>query len=149
MIKSYEGLKLHAYYCPAGKLTIGYGCTRDVAEGMSISEEEADMRLVMDLAETEQRVIDAIGFFTSTCLTDNQISAITSFVFNVGIGHFKASTMLKYIKALSLQDAAGEFQRWNQISGQVSVGLLERRASERALFNRPDGMGKNWLIAKS
>lgn len=149
MIKSYEGLKLHAYHCPAGRLTIGYGCTRDVTENMSISEEEADLRLVMDIAETEQRVSDILGPRIMEHLTDNQVSALTSFVFNVGVGHFKASTLLKYLNALSLQDAAGEFQRWIHVTGNISLGLQARRASERELFNRPDGKEKNWLLAKA
>lgn len=149
LIKEWEGLRLHSYYCPAGKLTIGYGCTRDVTEGMTISEEEADMRLIRDIAETEQRITDILGQRILEHLTDNQISALTSFVFNVGLGRFKASTMLKYLNALDLQYAAGEFERWCHISGEISVGLQARRSAERELFNRPDGKERNWLLAKN
>ena len=42
LIKFFEGCKLDAYYCPSNVLTIGYGHTKTVHEGMTITQEEAD-----------------------------------------------------------------------------------------------------------
>jgi GH24 family phage-related lysozyme (muramidase) len=43
LIKKFEGLRLTAYVCPAGVLTIGYGHTgSDVKPGMKIDEKEAE-----------------------------------------------------------------------------------------------------------
>jgi lysozyme len=49
IIKAHEGLKLDAYICPAGVLTIGYGCTSKVVKGQRITEQEALQRLMDDL----------------------------------------------------------------------------------------------------
>ena len=50
MIKHFEGLRLLAYKCPAGVLTIGYGHTgKDVQEGMTITEKQAEQYLISDM----------------------------------------------------------------------------------------------------
>ena len=53
LIKKFEGCKLESYKCAAGVWTIGYGSTKGITEGMSISQEEADNLLLEDVAVFE------------------------------------------------------------------------------------------------
>ena len=64
LIKKFEGCELEAYKCAAGVLTIGYGHTKGVTEGMQITKAQADEMLVEELATYETYVSDAV---------DNQI----------------------------------------------------------------------------
>lgn len=131
IIRQCEGLRLKAYLCPAGKLTIGYGHTGpDVKTGMTITEEDANTLLSRDLVAAEK----AIGGAVSVTITDNQFSALVSFVFNLGAGNFYGSTLLKKLNANDVFGAADEFLRWNKVNGQVLAGLTRRREAERTLF---------------
>lgn len=130
LIKSFEGLQLNAYKCPAGIWTVGYGHTYGVAPGMRVTADEAEMFLRSDLESVCQTVRDAV----QTPLTDPQFDAVVSFVFNVGATAFRKSTMLRFLNAARYRDAAEEFPRWNRAGGKVLPGLMRRRAAERELF---------------
>lgn len=131
IIKRYEGLRLRAYYCPAKVLTIGYGHTgKDVTSEMVISQNMADLLLAHDCINSEKSILKLV----KVKLSENQLSALTSFVFNVGQGNFKESTMLKLINDGKLEKAADEFIKWNKSNGQVLPGLVSRRQSEKDLF---------------
>ena len=132
IIKRFEGCKLTAYRCPADVWTIGYGSTRNVKEGMVISEAEAFARLMMDMQEAGE----AVESYVKVPLNDNQFAALVSFVFNVGAGAFRKSTMLKMINSGQYLTAAEQFNRWTKAGNQVLPGLVKRRAAERALFER-------------
>jgi len=131
IIRQCEGLRLKAYLCPAGKWTIGYGHTGpDVKAGMTISEDEANALLSRDLTSAETVITKAV----TIPISDNQFSALVSFVFNLGAGNFSRSTLLKKLNAGDIAGAAAEFPRWNKVDGTVLDGLTRRRAAERALF---------------
>ena len=132
-IKAHEGLRLDAYLCPAGVPTIGYGHTYNVKMGDRITEGQAERLLIGDLivAETE---VNRYGFD----LTQNQFDALVSFVFNIGAGNFRSSTLLKRLKANPNDpDIANQFKRWVYGGGKVLPGLVRRRNEESKLyFNR-------------
>ena len=130
IIKEAEGLVLSSYLCPAKVWTIGYGCTTDVRPGQTISESEAEERLTRDLEDAERCVNNAL----SVTLTDNQFSALVSFVFNLGCGAFKGSTLFKRLQAGDIPGAAKEFEKWNKGGGKVLQGLVTRRKAEMDLF---------------
>lgn len=133
LIKEHEGEKLTAYVCPAGVLTIGVGHTgKDVKPGMTITAEESDKLLQSDLQSAEQAVIRMV----KVAITQNQFDALVSFVFNVGAGAFRSSTMLRLLNDRDYFGTADEFPRWNKGGGKVLPGLTKRRAAERALFLR-------------
>ena len=44
-VKSREGLRLKAYKCSANTLTIGYGHTKNVKPGQTITKQQADKYL--------------------------------------------------------------------------------------------------------
>lgn len=131
-----EGLRLTAYYCPAGKLTIGYGHTGpDVKEGMTITEAEADELLAKDVGWAEEAVTRAV----TVPLTSNQFSALVDFTFNVGAGNLESSTLLRLLNGGDLAGAADQFLRWDEADGKVLPGLVTRREEERSLFLTADG----------
>jgi lysozyme len=131
LIRKYEGLRLVAYVCPGGKLTIGYGHTGpDVTMGKKIDEEEADALLLKDV----QRFENAINGMVTVALSQGMFDALISFSFNLGAGSLKSSTLLKKLNADDRKGAADEFLKWNKAKGKVLAGLAARRESERELF---------------
>lgn len=130
LIKSFENLELKAYKCPASIWTIGYGHTKGVKAGQVITEQQADKFLAEDLADAEKAVNDQ-----GLAFNQNQFDALVSFTFNVGVGAFKRSTLLRKAKA-DVNDATirGEFARWDKSNGEVLKGLTRRRASESTLY---------------
>ena len=134
IIKYCEGLRLTSYVCPAGKPTIGWGHTYGVKLGRTISEAEAEVLLDHDYQQAEDDVLELV----TVPLTDNQLGALTSFVFNLGQGNFSKSTLLRKINASDFAGAAAEFDKWvyatvNGVKTKLS-GLVVRRKLERSLF---------------
>lgn len=140
-IKRWEGLKLTAYLCPAGKLTIGYGHTSAaglplVTRMMTISKAQAELILKRDLAQFEQAVSESVA----VKLNDNQFAVLVSFAFNIGIDHFKKSTLLKKLNKGDYAAVPGELMKWvkathpNTGKKQTIAGLVNRRAAESGLW---------------
>jgi Phage-related lysozyme (muraminidase) len=134
VIKRNEGLVLTAYRDVAGIWTIGYGHT-PASPGQSIDEAEAGRLLVNDLNFASAIVTDATG---EVHTTDNQFSAMVSLAFNIGIGGFRQSSVVRHHQAGDYQAAADAFLLWNKahIDGVLVVvpGLARRRGEERALY---------------
>lgn len=136
IIKKYEGCRLDAYRCPAGKLTIGYGHTgADVTQGMKISQAQAEAYLVADLKRFENAVEK-----TGLDLTQNEFDALVSFAYNCGEG-----SMRKLVKNRTLVEIAAKIPSYNKAGGKVVNGLTRRRKEEQALFK--DGMKTDYDIA--
>lgn len=130
LIKEFEGCKLLPYKCPAGIWTVGYGSTTDVHPGEPISQAEAESRLAEDVAEAEKGVNDAVRH----PLTQHEFDALVSFVFNLGAGNLKKSTLLKLINSGEVEQAAQEFRKWTKAGGVELEGLKRRRYAEMKLF---------------
>lgn len=125
-----EGCKLKAYLCPAKVWTIGVGHTQNVKQGDEITKEQALEYLKQDIIPCE-RVINQNVKIT---LSQQEFDALVSFIFNIGAGAFLKSTMMRFLKVNDKRLAAGQFDRWNKIKGEVSNGLTNRRAKEKELF---------------
>lgn len=134
LIKSFEGLELEAYLCPADIWTIGYGHTGNVKEGDSITKAEADELLDKDL----QTFRNGVRRLVKVPLNENQFGALVSFAYNLGLGSLQNSTLLKLLNAGDYDGAADQFLRWNKSKGKVLTGLVRRREAERAVFLTPE-----------
>lgn len=136
LIKSFEGLRLKAYKCPAGVWTIGYGHTKGVKEGDVITEEEAEEMLKRDLVSFEINTRAAI----IPKLTEHQYDALTSLAYNVGMGNFRKSTLLRLINmgVTAREDIEGQFMRWVYAGGKKLTGLVRRRTAEVELYFMED-----------
>lgn len=135
LIKSFEGLRLDAYLCPARVWTIGYGHTGTVdgkliRSGMRITAEKAEELLKEDLDKFE-RYVDR---YVTTKITQNQFDALVSFAYNCGPGALQKSTLLKRVNSGLFVKASQEFLKWNKGGGKVLTGLTKRRKEEVALF---------------
>ena len=120
-----EGLRLKAYRDTKGILTIGVGHTGpEVVEGLVITKEKAHELFQKDVAWAE----DAVNL-VKVPLTQNQFDALVSFVFNIGAGAWKRSTMLKMLNAGDYAGATKQFDRW-----VIPKEITSRRMSEKAQF---------------
>lgn len=147
--KKWEGLRLDVYQDDAGLWTVGYGHLITQADGLypytdvtTITEAEADRFLAQD-KKTAQAIVRQN---VTVPLTASQREALESFVFNIGPGvpgvkdgfvvlkSGKQSSMLRKLNAGDYAGAAEEFDKWINVAGQPSDGLIARRADERALF---------------
>jgi len=138
LIKSFEGLELAAYKCPAGIWTIGYGHTTAagppaVKSGMKITAEQATEILVRDLVSYEAAVMNALRRNPN----ENQFSAMVSLCYNIGPGAFASSTVVKKFNAGDAEGAAAAFRLWKKADGKVLKGLIQRREAEIELFRAP------------
>lgn len=135
-IKSFEGLRLDAYKCPAGIWTIGYGTTRGIKIGMRITELEANALLLQDVKE----VISALHRLCKIELNENEIIALCDFIYNLGSGSFQRSTLRQKLNRGEKRRAAEEFLKWDKarVNGVLKslLGLTKRRKAEMEIFLR-------------
>jgi len=132
---------LKAYLDPVGIPTLGYGSTynydakRKVQLGDSITQEKA----VEWLRKETKSIVPKIKALVKVPINQNQLDSLTSFVYNVGIGAFQSSTLLRLLNSGAPKaEVAAQFDRWNKgtVNGQKVVlpGLVRRRSEEKALF---------------
>ncbi|MEM6614339.1 MAG: lysozyme [Cyanobacteria bacterium P01_C01_bin.72] len=138
LIKEFEGFKDHAYIDTDGTPVIGYGLSKingtPVKIGDRISPSQADAALDDHLQEIQQELAQVVNVE----LSEQQLSALASISFNVGVGAIKNSTLLRKINAQDYAGAANEFLRWDKANMRGRLvqlpGLSRRRAAERNLF---------------
>lgn len=134
LIKSFEKLRYQAYRDQRGVWTIGWGHTGpEVHEFMTCDDAKADLWLAQDVHNAVHAVINSLD----VAVNQNQFDALVSFTFNVGISAAAGSTLFRYVNRGLTDLAADQFNLWNHVDGQVSAGLTERRAAEKALFLDP------------
>ena len=133
LIKQFEGYSSKAYPDPAtggAPWTIGYGTTKGVKPGMVITAEQAEKMLRDDVAKFESGVSSLVTAPT----TQGQFDAMVSLAYNIGLGNFGKSTLLKKHNARCYTCAADQFRVWNRANGKVMNGLTKRRAAERQVY---------------
>jgi lysozyme len=134
MTEHFEKCRLVAYPDPATGAepwTCGWGATGpDIVCGTVWTQEHADSRLTVDLNARA----DQLDSLVKVPLTAAQKAALVDFVYNVGAGNFRSSTLLRLLNAGDYQSAADQFARWNLAAGKVLDGLVKRRRAERDLF---------------
>lgn len=137
LIKFSEGCRTTAYRDSVGILTIGYGHTGpDVHSGMSITKERANELFDQDIRKFEQGVLKYIDDKDAT--TVNQFSAMVSLAYNIGVGGFRDSSVLKFHNKGLYKEAAQSFSLFVKAGGRVLSALVTRRKSEAVLYSTPD-----------
>lgn len=136
LIQQFEGLKLKAYQDSVGIWTIGYGNITyldgtKVKKGDEITREQADLMF----KQTANKFALEVAKLIDVCLTQNQFNALVSLAYNIGIGAFKGSTLLKKVNNNpSNPTIKDEFLKWKMAGGKVIQGLLNRRIKESEVY---------------
>jgi lysozyme len=121
-----EGSRNYAYKDTKGIWTIGVGHTGpEVVEGLRWTPEQVDEQFRKDVSKCEV----AINSNVKITLTQNQFDALCSFIFNVGVGAFTSSTLLRVLNTGDILGAANQFDRWH-----IPIEITSRRNSEKAQF---------------
>ena len=134
LIKKFEGCELEAYQCAAGVWTIGYGSTKGVKEGDTLTQKEADNLLLHEMQEYESYIKELV----KVPLKQNQFDALVAWTYNLGPTNLNNSTMLKKINEKDWEEVPNQIKRWNKAGGKVLEGLVRRREAEALLFQGED-----------
>lgn len=139
LIREFEGCQLEAYKCPAGEWTIGWGTTRlldaPVRNGDKISQALAD-----ELLQNEVENLFGPGVLQLLPMAKQwkpeQVGAIVSFAYNLGLGALEESTLRKRLLAGEepCKVVREELPRWVHAGEAVLAGLVRRRQAEVAMF---------------
>lgn len=144
-IKNFEGLRLKAYRDVAGVWTIGYGSTR-YHDGQPIKPDDILANAAQAgvlFKNTLKQYVDAVNKLVRVQLNQNQYDALVSFTYNLGIGAFQKSTLLKKLNEGDYAGASEQFLMWDKITdpgtgNKVACKTLTlRRKQERTLFLKP------------
>ena len=131
LVAKFEAFSPTVYRCQAGVRTIGYGHTRGVVDGQTITKEDA-LRLLMSELSTLQKALASV---IHVDVTEGQFVALLSLVYNIGVGNFRTSTLLRELNAGRIKHASEQFSHWIYVKKQPNKGLMKRREQERAVFD--------------
>lgn len=141
-VAQFEGFALKSYQDPNGIWTIGRGHTgHDVGPGIEWTEDHVNQQFLLDITVAQSQLLEASPITWPDANTQN---ALTDFVFNLGIGRYKGSTMKKYVDTLQWEQVKTELVKWcHDHSGEVLPDLLERRQKECKLIGVQMGIFGN------
>jgi lysozyme len=127
-------MRLYAYPDSRGIPTIGVGHTSmggppHVYFGLQITPDQVHSILAADLAPIEA----SINGLVKAPLTQNQFDALVSLTFNIGLGGFRGSSVLRQLNLNHYLNAADDFLMWDE-----PPELMTRRRGERLQFLTPD-----------
>lgn len=135
-IQSHEGYSAKGYLDAGGTWTIGYGSTRGIdGRPLPRSLKVVSRRQASVLAQAAiDRAYTFVRAAVKVPVTENQMLALTSLVYNIGEPAFARSNLLGHLNRGHYDRAASEFRRWVYHNGKIQKGLVARRASEATLF---------------
>ena len=146
LIKHFEQFRADAYQDAVGIWTIGYGRIKNVSPGDTCTLEQAENWLAEELAHEYEGYVNN---YVEVALTQDQFDGLVGWVYNLGGGALKSSTLLKRLNAGAYDEVPFQMKRWNKAGGKVLKGLVRRRVSEALLFETgeenysPDGWDDN------
>jgi lysozyme len=131
-IKKQEGYRATVYQDGPSNRAGGWGHSTSLPVGKKMPRAFWDTCFARDMTAVE----NCIRRNVKVGLTQDQVDALASLIFNIGCAAFAASTLLKRLNAGDISGASAEFERWKYDDGQVNVVLAVRRALEREIFDR-------------
>lgn len=155
--RSFEGCSLRAYYCPAGKLTIGRGNTnadptvkevlgKPITPGMVITQAQADELFDKSI---QKRYMPAVVSVLGSTGKQEYLDVGGDFHYNTG-----AVKRASWPKALVKGDMAAtraSLMSWNKGGGKVLAGLTRRCQRRVAIIERgdygPEGKGSTRVLS--
>lgn len=112
-----EGEMLHPYRDSVGIPTIGIGCTYyENGRRVKMTDPAITKQRSADLFKTVVKTYEmAVWSVTRDDLKQNEFNALVSFCYNVGVGGFKGSTLLRRINAYASKESiASAFMMWTK-----------------------------------
>ena len=143
LIKPFEGLArllpngtVTSYPDPGTKghpWTIGWGATGpDIQPGTIWTMQQCEDALSHHIDYFYAGICKLSPTFQKA--SPRRIAAVTSWVYNCGLGNYRVSTFKKRVDAGDWDGAATECVKWNKAAGRILPGLTRRRAAEAALM---------------
>jgi GH24 family phage-related lysozyme (muramidase) len=145
-IKGWESFRAKMYNDPVGHCTIGYGtllhhgnCDGRTSEHPyvnDVSEAEATQLLAQEVSGIQQTINSSV----TVPLNQNQNDSLVSFVYNIGTGGFRKSTLLKLLNQGNYSAVPTEIKKWTKARQNGKLidlpGLVRRREAEAELFQK-------------
>lgn len=137
LIEGFEGFVSSPYVDITGKYTIGYGFTYDLeghpitAKTPSITQDQAQTWLQTIIVSYVDGVLGAL----TKVINQNQLNALTSFTYNLGIYAFQQSSICSKINT-GQPLLETDFTQYSFANGIQNPGLLIRRQKEFVLFHQ-------------
>lgn len=136
LITQFEGFEEGPYQDPTGTWTIGYGFTGPwVNRATPAMSKEQAITYLSNLLEGIDQRLNGMCFEP---LTDHQRAACLSLSYNIGLGSFSQSTLLKYLNDGAYGAASSQFGLYTWSRGVQLAGLVKRREAEKECFNTAD-----------
>ena len=137
LIKSFEGFSAVPYLDQALIPTIGFGTTHYHHRAVRMDDKPITKAEATYLLRSQVDVDygKAVNHYVTVPITQNQFDALVSFTYNLGVGAFKHSTLLKKLNKGKILQADKEFSKWVHVNGKSNRGLQARRKKEAKLFN--------------
>ena len=138
LCRTFEGVYLKAYLCPALVPTIGIGSTL-YEDGSLVTL--ADPPITIERAESLLQLTLARDYLAGVVRVSpgllahaGRLAAITDFAYNCGVPRYRSSTLRRRVDAQDWAGARLEIHKWNRGGGRVLAGLVKRRKAEAALI---------------
>ncbi len=137
LICEFEGLSLKPYLCPAKIPTIGYGNTYySNGKRVTLLDKEINKQQAFEMFKViADRFASKVSKLVTSPLNQNQFNACVSLAYNVGMGNFQSSTLLKLVNKNHNDILIGlEFKKWNKVNKKEVAGLTRRRNYEADIY---------------
>lgn len=140
LVAPWEGSTNQAYRDMVGVPTLCHGYTIGVKMGDYKTDEECEEILAKELTHFNTQMMKSV----KVPLPEHMEVAYTSLVWNIGIGAWNSSTLLKKLNNKEYVEACKQILRWNKAGGRVVKGLQNRREAEYKVC-----MGENADVNKA
>jgi lysozyme len=130
-----------------GCWNIGPGLTQGITKTTVMTRNQIAEAFAKELVSFEEGVHKAVKVQVS----NNEFTVLVSFAYNVGLGNFRSSTLLRVLNAGHSDQVPAQLKRWvhGHATGTTIIpGLVNRRNAEIKLWMTPDASWADTL-AKS
>ncbi|KQO78107.1 lysozyme [Methylobacterium sp. Leaf90] len=130
LVGGFEGLRLKSYIpIPGDVPTVCYGETRGIRMGMTFTKPQCDAMLLKGLDD----FANGVERCAKQPMGDDQYAAHLSLAYNIGLGAYCKSTVVRRWNEGDRRGSCNAFLMWDKAGGRTVAGLVRRRQAERTL----------------
>lgn len=136
LIEREGGLRLDVHDDGFGYPTVGAGHLVLDVDDLEIGDVITEQRALEFLRDDTQEACEAVRRHVIIKLATHQYDALAIFTFNIGVGAFRRSTLVRRLNAGEDPDtvATEEMPRWNKVRGEFVKGIHNRRIDTVQMF---------------